>query len=196
MRPRLALVPGEPAGVGPELCVRLVQQPRTDCDLIAFADPDTLEAAASALGLPLRLLPAGANAHQPGDLPLLQVTNPMPALPGSPDPRNAGAVVAALHAGAQVAALADGAVSAPFRSDAGWHIVQRTGSRQRAGGGDDNVRAQMREAIGRRKLEEDYNRFLREMRGEAFVEFRDDAAAPAAGTAPAATPTTTPPAGG
>ena len=101
MRPRLALVPGEPAGVGPELCVRLVQQPRTDCDLIAFADPDALQAAASALGLPLRLLPAGANAHQPGDLPLLQVTNPMPALPGSPDPRNAGAVVAALHAGAQ-----------------------------------------------------------------------------------------------
>jgi len=83
--------------------------------------------------------------------------------------------------GAQVAALADGAVSAPFRSDAGWHIVQRTGSRQRAGG-DDNVRAQMREAIGRRKLEEEYNRFLREMRGEAFVEIRNGAtAAPAAG---------------
>jgi len=101
MRPRLALVPGEPAGVGPELCVRLVQQPRDDCDLIAFADPDTLQAAASTLDLPLRLLPAGANAHQPGDLPLLPVTNPMPALPGSPDPRNAGAVVAALHAGAQ-----------------------------------------------------------------------------------------------
>ena len=83
--------------------------------------------------------------------------------------------------GAQVAALADGAVSAPFRSDAGWHIVQRTASRQRAGG-DDNLRAQMREAIGRRKLEEDYNRFLREMRGEAFVEIRNGAtAAPAAG---------------
>jgi cytochrome c biogenesis protein CcmG/thiol:disulfide interchange protein DsbE len=64
-------------------------------------DPDTLQAAAGALGLPLRLLPAGANAHQPGDLPLLAVTNPVPALPGSPDPRNAGAVVAALHAGAQ-----------------------------------------------------------------------------------------------
>ena len=101
MRPRLALVPGEPAGVGPELCVRLVQQSREDCDLIAFADPDSLQAAAGALGLPLRLLPAGANAHQPGDLPLLAVTNPVPALPGSPDPRNAGAVIAALHAGAQ-----------------------------------------------------------------------------------------------
>jgi peptidyl-prolyl cis-trans isomerase SurA len=83
--------------------------------------------------------------------------------------------------GAQVAALADGAVSAPFRSDAGWHIVQRTGSRQRSGG-DDSQRAQMREAIGRRKLEEEYNRFLREMRGEAFVEIRGAAATPASAT--------------
>jgi 4-hydroxythreonine-4-phosphate dehydrogenase len=101
MRPRLALVPGEPAGVGPELCVRLVQSTRADCDLIAFADPHTLEAAAARLDLPLRLLPAGAPAHQPGDLPLLPVTNAVPSLPGSPDPRNAGAVVAALHAGGQ-----------------------------------------------------------------------------------------------
>lgn len=86
--------------------------------------------------------------------------------------------------GAQVAALADGAVSAPFRSDAGWHIVQRTGSRERAGG-DDSQRAQMREAIGRRKLEEEYNRFLREMRGEAFVEIRTASGAPEPAAAPA-----------
>ena len=42
--------------------------------------------------------------------------------------------------GAQVASLADGAVSKPFRSDAGWNIVQRVGTRQgtgtRAAGGD------------------------------------------------------------
>ncbi|HMM25744.1 MAG TPA: 4-hydroxythreonine-4-phosphate dehydrogenase PdxA, partial [Pseudoxanthomonas mexicana] len=37
MLPRLALVPGEPAGIGPELCVRLAQHPRTDCTLLAFA---------------------------------------------------------------------------------------------------------------------------------------------------------------
>ena len=48
MLPELALVPGEPAGIGPELCIRLAQQPRSDCRLLAFADPDTLRAAASA----------------------------------------------------------------------------------------------------------------------------------------------------
>ena len=30
----------------------------------------------------------------------------------------------------------------------------------------------MREAIGQRKLEDEYDRFLREMRGEAYVELR------------------------
>ena len=87
--------------------------------------------------------------------------------------------------GAQVAALTDGGVSAPFRSDVGWHVVQRIGSRQTKG--DQNRRTQMRETIGRRKLEDEYNRFLREMRGEAFVEFRNQAA-----EAPVSTPATAP----
>ena len=101
MRPRLALVPGEPAGIGPELCVRLVQRPHPECGLIAFADPDTLYAAAAALALPLRLLPPDATPHQPGDLALLPVSNLAPVCFGTPDPRNAGSVIAALHAAAQ-----------------------------------------------------------------------------------------------
>jgi peptidyl-prolyl cis-trans isomerase SurA len=76
--------------------------------------------------------------------------------------------------GMQVAALADGQSSAPFKTDAGWVIVQRNASRQVAAG-NDNMRAQVRETIGRRKLEDEWNRFLREMRGEAFVDVRDAA---------------------
>ncbi|MEO6227398.1 MAG: peptidylprolyl isomerase, partial [Thermomonas sp.] len=72
----------------------------------------------------------------------------------------------------QVAALNDNGVSAPFKTDAGWVILQRTGSRQIAAG-NDNLRAQVRETIGRRKLEDEWNRFLREMRGEAYVDVRD-----------------------
>jgi len=74
--------------------------------------------------------------------------------------------------GMQVAALSDGQSSAPFKTDAGWVIVQRIGSRQVAAA-DESQRAQIRETIGRRKLEEEWNRFLREMRGEAFVDVRD-----------------------
>ena len=82
--------------------------------------------------------------------------------------------------GMQVAALSDGEVSAPFRTDAGWVIVQRTGSRQVAAA-DQNLRAQVRETIGRRKLEEEWNRWLREMRGEAYVDVRGQADAATGG---------------
>ena len=75
--------------------------------------------------------------------------------------------------GMQVAALGDGQTSAPFKTDAGWVIVQRNGSREIAAG-DENLRAQVRETIGRRKLEEEWDRFLREMRGEAYVDVRNE----------------------
>ncbi|MCS4281380.1 4-hydroxythreonine-4-phosphate dehydrogenase PdxA [Stenotrophomonas rhizophila] len=101
MLPQLALVPGEPAGVGPELCLRLIQQPRTDCRLLAFADPDTLHAAAAALSLPLQLLPEDAIARQPGDLPLRAIPNAVPSRFGTPDAANAGAVIGALRQAGQ-----------------------------------------------------------------------------------------------
>ena len=91
--PTLALVPGEPAGVGPELVVRLAQQPRTDCRLVALADPRTLVHAAALLGLPLRLLPADAQPCAPGDLPLHTIDHPLPVCTGKPEPANAGAVI-------------------------------------------------------------------------------------------------------
>ncbi|MBO9717206.1 MAG: 4-hydroxythreonine-4-phosphate dehydrogenase PdxA [Pseudoxanthomonas sp.] len=94
--PRLALVPGEPAGVGPELCVRLVQRPREDCRLVALADPATLRAAANALSLPLNLLHEDEPVRRPGDLPLRMFPNDNAVAFGRPDPRNAGAVVGAL----------------------------------------------------------------------------------------------------
>ena len=73
--------------------------------------------------------------------------------------------------GQQVSGLQDGQVSTPFRTDAGWHIVQRVGSRQ-TDVTDQNRRAQVRETIGRRKAEDEYNRYLQELRGEAYVNFR------------------------
>ncbi len=97
MIPGLALVPGEPAGIGPELCVRLAQAPREDCQLLAYADPETLHMAARSLGLPLRLLPADQVATQAGDLRLHAVANAMPNRFGTPDPANARAVIDALN---------------------------------------------------------------------------------------------------
>ncbi|OHE85240.1 MAG: molecular chaperone SurA [Lysobacterales bacterium RIFOXYD1_FULL_69_11] len=86
--------------------------------------------------------------------------------------------------GTAVAALADGEVSQPLRTEAGWHIIQRQESRQ-ADIGDSNRRAQVSETIGRRKLEDEWNRFLREIRGEAFVDVRVGQAAAEETQAPA-----------
>ncbi len=51
---RILLTPGEPAGVGPELVVRIAQSHQT-YELTAVADPDLLHATANQLGLPLKL---------------------------------------------------------------------------------------------------------------------------------------------
>ena len=113
MTPRLALVAGEPAGVGPELCVRLAQR-EFDCELVVIADPDTLRAAADAIGLPLRLLEASA-PRVPGSLAVLPQALPTPARFGLPDPRHARAVIDGLLRGGRACMEGefDGLVTGP-----------------------------------------------------------------------------------
>lgn len=67
--------------------------------------------------------------------------------------------------------LEDGEVSAPFPSEAGWHVIQRVGTREQ----DITAEAQRnaaRETIGRRKADEEYERFLRQLRDEAYIDNR------------------------
>ena len=66
--------------------------------------------------------------------------------------------------------LANGAISEPVRTQAGFHIIQRQDMRTMPGGSD-ALRAQARESIGRRKLEDEWNRFLRTLRNDAFVQY-------------------------
>src|SRR5690606_42057217 len=74
MRPRLALVPGEPAGVGPELCV-LVLGRAHDADITVFGDRDVLVQAADAICLP----PSGfcySSDVTPVHIRIVEVPNP------------------------------------------------------------------------------------------------------------------------
>ena len=80
---------------------------------------------------------------------------------------------------AQLQQLADGELSQPFRSEVGWHVIRRLGTRV-SDVTEKNRRNQARELIAQRKSEEEFERFLRQMRAEAFVESR--LAAPAATT--------------
>ena len=120
MIPRLALVPGEPAGIGPELCVRLAQQPRFDCQLLVFADPDTLRAAAQALSLPLHLLEPDQVAREAGELRLHPIANAVASHFGKTTPRNARAVIDALSLASDACLRGelDGVVTGPVHKAA------------------------------------------------------------------------------
>jgi 4-hydroxythreonine-4-phosphate dehydrogenase len=53
--PRLALTAGEPAGIGPDLCIQLAQHVQS-CQLIIIASPELLEDRAKQLNLPVKLI--------------------------------------------------------------------------------------------------------------------------------------------
>lgn len=88
---RLALTPGEPAGIGPDLCVQLAQQD-LPCEIVAIASPDLLEQRARQLGLKIRIktfdntLPP--TPQQAGNLTVLPVELAEPAQCGHLNPAN------------------------------------------------------------------------------------------------------------
>ncbi len=90
--PRLALTPGEPAGIGPDIVVKAVQKP-INAELIAIADPALLEHRASILGLPIKLIEFDVqrpiSPHQPGVLKICPVSMAATCTPGLIDPTNA-----------------------------------------------------------------------------------------------------------
>jgi len=98
--PRIAITPGEPAGIGPDILLAVAQR-EWQAELVAVADPDLLQARAALLGLPLDLLPldtaAAAQTHRPGTLKILPVALGAGCRPGQLDPANAPYVVQTLQ---------------------------------------------------------------------------------------------------
>jgi 4-hydroxythreonine-4-phosphate dehydrogenase len=125
---RLALTPGEPAGIGPDLCIQLAQQPQA-AELVAIADPQLLESRAAELGLPLTLRPFDparpARPSGAGELGVLPVALEAPVRCGRLDPRNAPYVLATLRRAVQgcrqgdFAALVTGPVHKGVINEAG-----------------------------------------------------------------------------
>ncbi len=90
--PRLAFTPGEPAGIGPDLAVRVAQTAQA-CELVAIADPALLQQRAAQLGLPLTLIPVDYDTapalQPPGTLRYEAVACAQTPIAGAPDPANA-----------------------------------------------------------------------------------------------------------
>ncbi len=67
-----------------------------------------------------------------------------------------------------VESLKPGEISMPFKTQFGWHIVQLEGTRK-VDDTEDYNRSKAREAIRKRKVDEQYQQWLRRLRDEAYV---------------------------
>ena len=130
---RIALTSGEPAGIGPDICVALAQTAHA-ADLVAFADPELLEARARTLGLPISLLTADETRtlQAAGTLRVQPVKLRAAAVPGKLDPANSAYVMEMLQCAADscLAGACDALVTAPVHkgviNDAGIPFTGHT----------------------------------------------------------------------
>ena len=94
----LIVTAGEPAGVGPELCIALARE-RAGADFAIVADPAQLRSLATSLAPGLRI----AELDGPGATPLAGALNviplryPAPIVPGEPNPANAATLLSGLE---------------------------------------------------------------------------------------------------
>ena len=109
MLPRIALTSGEPAGIGPDVCLSLAAR-QLDCDLVCLGDREMLAGRAQALGLKVALRPYDRTSrrHIPGTLVVAHHPLLTPAVAGRLEPRNSPYVVHLLER------ASDGARSGEF----------------------------------------------------------------------------------
>lgn len=120
MHPRLLLTSGEPAGIGPDLCVLLARRPAR-CSITVLGDPDLLESRARLLGFPIELRPVASGdvvpQHEEGILHVLPTRQRPGVAPGKLDPANAAYVLETIAEGARacLAGHYDALVTAPVQ---------------------------------------------------------------------------------
>jgi len=136
MTPLLALTPGEPAGIGPELCIQLAHTHHFPFPLVVIADPALLQARAALLRVPLQIReyqPGASPAPaRKGELLVLPVPLAVPSEPGHPDAANAAYVMATLDRATQGCmagefnALVTGPVQKSLLNEAGYAFSGHT----------------------------------------------------------------------
>lgn len=101
---RIAITPGEPAGIGPDLILSLAQQ-EWPHQLVIFADTEMLQQRAALLGLPLEVIeyqPKNqTQCHKPGTLVVKNIPLKTEVTPGILNEANGHYVLETLDAAAQ-----------------------------------------------------------------------------------------------
>ncbi len=128
MNRRLAITPGEPAGIGPDITIKIAQN-ACNYQRIAIADPNLLTARAEQLKLPLKLIPIDYQAPpqgcRAGELFLEAIKLKTPCTPGKLDKTNAAYVINTLERAVeraqqhQIQALITGPVQKSIIIDSG-----------------------------------------------------------------------------
>ena len=108
--PVIAITSGEPAGIGPDICLALATR-RLACRAVVLADRALLEARAARLGLDVRMCAFDpVRSAAAGELEVLHVPLAAPVTAGSLDPANSRYVLALLERAA--AGCTDGSFAA------------------------------------------------------------------------------------
>ena len=133
MLPRIALTSGEPAGIGPDVCLSLAAR-QLECDLVCLGDREMLAERARALGLAVELRPyeREPRRHVPGTLAVEHEPLQVPAVAGRLDPRNGPYVLRLLERacdgalGGEFAAIVTAPVHKAAINDAGIAFTGHT----------------------------------------------------------------------
>ena len=133
--PVIAVTSGEPAGIGPELCLRLCER-YFPTQVVILADRELLAARASAVGLSSDRLKlrdwSPAQAPRQDTLDILHLPLTAPSSPGNLEPANAGYVLRLLDralegcSSGEFAAMVTAPVHKGVINDAGIHFTGHT----------------------------------------------------------------------
>lgn len=144
-RPVLAVTPGEPAGIGPEILIRF-HRDHPEYRVVAVADPDLLRQAAAGVRPAPDIRPwSPGEAIEEGVLACLPVPLAHPVRPGVLEPANAGYVLETLRKAVELVqrghaqALVTGPVHKGVINDGGFAFSGHTGFLAEQGGVDEVV---------------------------------------------------------
>ncbi len=127
----IALTPGEPAGIGPDISIVIAQR-MPAYHLVLIADPAMLRERARKLNLPLTLDEWGGRRHAKKGISILPVRSEGNAVPGRLDTANASYVIKTLETavdgclGGEFDALVTGPVHKGVLNDAGIPFTGHT----------------------------------------------------------------------